>query len=124
MKACAPSPFQFGSRNLLRLALAHQRLTIPASEFFDAAGGVDELLLAGKKRMAGRANADFDIATSRPSVVDGATCTDDSRLEVFRMDVSLHVYKKETKLSHSSGGASGTEAIRQFLEASSKRQRA
>jgi long-chain acyl-CoA synthetase len=44
--------------------------------------------------MAGGTNADLDIATSRPSAIDGATSTDDSRLEVFRVDVSLHVYKR------------------------------
>lgn len=51
--------------------------------------------------MARGTNADLDIATSRPSAIDGATSTDDSRLEVFRVDVSLHVYKKRSKLSHS-----------------------
>ena len=49
--------------NLLRLALGDQSLTVAASEFFDAAGSVDELLFASEKRMASGAYTDLDIAT-------------------------------------------------------------
>src|SRR5215469_12299129 len=78
---------------LLGFALAYQRLTVPAGKFFDAASRVDELLFTGKKRMTGGTNTNLDIATGRPSVIDSTACTNDRRLHVFRMDVSLHVCK-------------------------------
>lgn len=44
--------------------------------------------------MAGGAYTNFDITTSRPGAVDSAACTNDRRLYVLRMDISLHVLKK------------------------------
>jgi hypothetical protein len=37
---------------------------VTAGEFLDPTGGIDELLFASEKRMAGGANADLDIPTS------------------------------------------------------------
>ena len=82
------------SKNLLRLALGNQSLTVAPSEFFDAAGCVDELLFTSEKGMACGAYTDLDIATSRPGAVDSATSASDRRLYVIRMDISLHVFKK------------------------------
>jgi hypothetical protein len=89
--------FKLDREKLLRLALTHHRLTIPAREFLDAASGVDEFLFTSKKRMAGGTNTNLDIAASRPSAIDGATCASDCGLCVVRMDISLHVCKKEVK---------------------------
>jgi hypothetical protein len=89
--------FKSDRERLLRLALTHHRLTIPASEFFDAAGGVDEFLFPSKKRMTGGTNTNLDIAASRPSTINSATCTDDCGLCIVRMDISLHGFKKEFK---------------------------
>jgi hypothetical protein len=89
--------FRSEREKLLRLALTHQGLTISASEFFDAAGRVNELLFTSKKGMAGGTNTNFDIAASRPSAINSATCADDRGLSVVRMDISLHVCKKEVK---------------------------
>jgi hypothetical protein len=86
--------FKSDRERLLRLALTHHRLTIPASEFFDAAGGVDEFLFPSKKRMTGGTNTNLDIAASRPSAIDSATCASDCGVCVVRMDISLHVCKK------------------------------
>ena len=82
------------SLKLLRLALAHQSLTVAASKFFDTTGRVDELLFTSEKGMAGGAYTDLDIATSRPGAVDSATSASDRRLYVVWMDTSLHVFKK------------------------------
>ena len=96
---------------LLGFALAYQRLTVPAGKFFDAASRVDELLFTGKKRMTGGTNTNLDIAASRPSAIDRATCANNRGLCVVRMDVSLHVCQKRTKLSHSPGDASATATL-------------
>jgi len=44
--------------------------------------------------MAGGAYTYLDIATSRPGAVDSATSASDRRLNVIRVDISLHVIKK------------------------------
>ena len=80
---------------LLRLALADQHLTITASEFLDTAGGVDEFLFTSKIGMAGGTNTNLDIAASRPSAINSATCADDCGLCIVRVDISLHGFKKE-----------------------------
>ena len=64
--------FRSDCEKLLRFALTHQRLTVSASEFFDAASRVDELLFTSKKGMAGGTNTNFDIAASRPSAINSA----------------------------------------------------
>jgi hypothetical protein len=89
--------FRSEREKLLRVALTYQGLTISASEFFDAASRVDEFLFTGEKGMAGGTDTNFDIAASRPSAIDSATCADDRGLRVVRMDISLHVCKKEFK---------------------------
>ena len=89
--------FRSERQKLLRLALAHQRLTITASEFFDPAGGVDEFLFTSKIGMASGTNTNLDIAASRPSAINSATCTDDCGLCIVRVDISLHGFKKEFK---------------------------
>src|ERR1700730_5491453 len=83
-----------GCRKLLRLALSNQSLTVAASEFFNATSRVDKLLFTSEKGMASGAYTDFDVATSRPGAVDGATSASDRRLYVIRMNICLHVVKK------------------------------
>ena len=43
-----------------------------AREFLDAAGGIDEFLLAGEERMTCSADADLEITTGGAHVIDGA----------------------------------------------------
>ncbi len=43
-----------------------------AVEFLDAAGGIDEFLLAGEEGVAGGADADFEFTTGGAHVVNGA----------------------------------------------------
>lgn len=45
--------------------------------------------------MAGGAYTYLEIATSRAGAVDRATSASDRRLNVIRMDISLHVIKEK-----------------------------
>jgi hypothetical protein len=72
--------------------------TVAAREFLDAAGGVDELLFPGEKRMAGRADADFDVPLGRASVIDSTAGAGDVGLEILWMNVRFHVWKRVANL--------------------------
>ena len=63
---------------------------VPAIEALDAAGGVHELLLAGKERMAARADLQPNLALGRASLPRSATRTVHACVHVFRMNVRLH----------------------------------
>lgn len=63
---------------------------VAAGEFFDSSGGIDELLLTGKERMAGGTDTDFNVCAGRAGAVGGSTSADDGRLDVFGMDISFH----------------------------------
>src|SRR6516162_7804766 len=103
--------FRSEPKKLLRLARGHQRLTVSASKFFDTASRIDEFLFTRKIGMTGSTNTDLDIAASRPSAIDSATCANNRGLCVVRMDVSLHVCQGRAKLSHSPGDASATATL-------------
>jgi hypothetical protein len=77
----------------LRGAGLHARVS--AREFFDAPGGIDELLLAGKERMARRADADLDVAPRRARMVRGAASAVDRRFDVIGMNICFHDRKRE-----------------------------
>src|SRR5438445_3298041 len=61
-----------------------------ALEALDPAGRVDQLLLAGEERMAGRADLDVDGRHGGAGLDDVAAGTDDGRLLVPRMNAFLH----------------------------------
>lgn len=67
------------------------------SELFYSAGGVDEFLLAGKERMAIRANFHMDIAHRGTGFDHMATGTSDRRRLIFRMDTCLHKFLSNMK---------------------------
>ena len=92
---------QGGYRIQLRLFAAARRFraAVTAREFLDSAGGIDEFLFAGEKRMAGGADADFNITPRRTCVIDGTTRTDDVGLVILRMNVRFHVQKRAHTLS-------------------------
>ena len=75
------------------------RAAVPTGELLYAARGIDEFLLAGEKRMTSGANTDFNVATGRPGMVDGAARANDVGLSVFRMDVRFHGPKGARNLS-------------------------
>ena len=81
----------FGAARCLCAAVA-------ARELLDSAGRIDEFLFAGEKRMAGGANADFNITPRRTGVIDGTTRADDVGLVILRMNVRLHVQKRALNL--------------------------
>ncbi len=59
-------------------------------EFLHAAGGINELLLAGEKGMAGRANTKAQVLFGGASVIDGATGADDLAFHIFGVDIRFH----------------------------------
>jgi hypothetical protein len=66
---------------------------IALGEFFDATGGIDEFLLAGEKRMAGRADTNSNVAPGRASVIHRAACANHVGLVVFWVNACFHVRK-------------------------------
>ena len=59
-------------------------------EFFDSSGRIDEFLLAGKKRMAGRADIDAHIAAGRANLKSIAAGAGYRTELVFGMDFCFH----------------------------------
>ena len=72
---------------------------VTASEFFHPAGGVDEFLLAGEKRMAGGTDADFNVSFGRASMINRAARANDIGLLVIGMNIRLHVKKRAENIA-------------------------
>src|SRR5207245_7896864 len=66
---------------------------VPASEFLDASGGIDELLLAGEKGMTSGTNTDPNIATCGAGMIHRAARADDIRLVILWMNACFHLRK-------------------------------
>jgi hypothetical protein len=66
------------------------QLTVLFLESLDATGAVHVLLLAGEKRMAGRANLQVNLAFGRSRVPRLATGATDNGFDIFRMNSLLH----------------------------------
>ena len=66
---------------------------VTLGEFLNSTCGVDEFLLAGKKRMAGRANTDSNVAPGRAGVIHRAARANDVGLVIFWMDACFHSSK-------------------------------
>ena len=62
-------------------------------ELVHASSGVDELLLAGEKRMASRANAELDVLLGRTRFVRCAAGANDHSLLIIGMNFWLHLEK-------------------------------
>jgi len=73
------------------------RAAVTAGKFLDPPGGIDELLFAGKKRMAGGADANFYVPARRAGVIDRTTGAADLRLVVLRMNVRFHGGKESAQ---------------------------
>src|SRR4029077_18700361 len=80
------------------------------SELFYSAGGVDEFLLAGKERMAIRANFHMDIAHRGTGFDHMATGTSDRRRLIFRMDTCFHKFLSNMKFYNITMGCLQTRA--------------
>ena len=72
---------------------------IAPREFLHAPGCIDELLFPGEKRMARRADADFNVPLGRARVIDSAASADDIGLVIFWMNVRFHVWKRGANCS-------------------------
>jgi len=69
------------------------RAAVALGEFFDATGCIDKLLLAGEKWVAGRADADSDVAPGGAGVIHRAARANHVGLMVFWMNACFHVGK-------------------------------
>ena len=76
--------------NLFLSRARRRRGAVAARELLDAAGRVDELLLAGKERMAGGADADLDVLLGGTGVIDRAAGAANLSLAIIRVDVRFH----------------------------------
>src|SRR5438046_7385287 len=86
----------------IQLSLARARglgAAVTTHEFFHAPGGVDEFLFAGKKRMAGGADADFNVSFGRAGVINRAARANDIGLLIIGMNVRLHIKKRAENLA-------------------------
>ena len=72
---------------------------VTTRELFHAPGGVDEFLFAGKKRMAGSADADFNVSFGGAGVINRAARANDIGLLIIGMNVHLHVEKQAETLA-------------------------
>ena len=84
LSAYSKSQLSFGAASGFGAAVA-------TSEFLDASGCIDKFLFASEKRMAGGANADFNITPRRTRVINNAARAHDIGLMIFRMNARLHV---------------------------------
>lgn len=74
-------------RGALLLLVLH---TVLLQEFLNTAFGVNDLLLAGEKRMAGGANLDVNVLTGRSRFDDITTGAGNRGVKIFRMDTGFH----------------------------------
>ena len=74
--------------------LASFRGAVATGEFLDPAGGIDEFLLAGKERMAGRADTDLDVALGGTSAIISAAGATDDALVIVGMNICFHGLEK------------------------------
>src|SRR6266581_9500663 len=91
-----------GERLYIQLSLARAGglgAAVTTREFFHAPSGVDEFLFAGKKRMAGGTDADFNVSFGRASVINRAARANDIGLLIIGMSVRLHVQKRTHNLA-------------------------
>ena len=94
------APTERGGYRQLSLARAGGLgAAVTAREFFHAPGGVDEFLFAGKKRMAGGTDADFNVSFGRAGVINHAARANDVGLLIIGMNVRLHIEKRVENLA-------------------------
>src|SRR6266404_96722 len=78
---------------LLRRCLGRRLLAITPIKSIDTAGGIDQFLLAGKERMAGRTDFHVQIAFTRRTRLESlAAGTGHCDFVVFRMNSGFHFF--------------------------------
>ena len=94
------APTKRGGYSQLRFAAARGLgAAVAAREFFYPPSGVDEFLFAGKKRMAGGADADFNVSFGRAGVINRAARANDIGVLVIGMNIRLHSQKRVKKIA-------------------------
>ena len=78
-------------RGVVLYVIIFLKFLVLLTEPFDPAGGVDQFLFSGEKRMALRTNFDPDILFGRTDCDLVAAGTLNGRLEIMRMDVCFHI---------------------------------
>ena len=68
--------------------------TVAAGEFFDAPGGIDELLFAREKRMTSGTNADLNITARRAGVINRAARAHNIGIVILWMNGCFHLQKE------------------------------
>ena len=89
-------------RLYIQLSFARARgfgAAVTARKFFHAPGGIDEFLFAREKRMAGGADADFNVSFGRAGVINRAARANDVGLLIIGMNVRLHIQKRANNLA-------------------------
>ena len=66
---------------------------VALGEFFDTTGGVDKLLLAGKKRMTSGADTDSNVALGRAGMIHRTARANDVGLVILWVNACFHVRK-------------------------------
>lgn len=72
---------------------------VTARKFFYSPGSIDEFLFACEKRMAGGADADFNVWFGRASVINRAARANHIGFLIIGMNVRLHVQKRAENLA-------------------------
>src|SRR5437870_11892367 len=67
--------------------------TVAAGEFFDAPGGIDELLFTREKRMTSGTNADLNITARRAGVINRAARAHNIGIVILWMNACFHLQK-------------------------------
>ena len=65
-------------------------IAVAAGEFLDTTCRIDELLLTGEVRVAGRADTDLDILAGRARFIGGTAGADDRGVVVIGMKTGFH----------------------------------
>ena len=89
-----------GYRNQLSFFAAARGLgaAIPAGEFLDAPGGIDEFLFAGEKRMTTGADTDSNVTVRRARVINRTARAHHVGLVIFRMNARFHAEARARNL--------------------------
>jgi len=69
------------------------RAAVTLRELLNATGSIDKFLLAGEKRMAGRADTDSNVAPGRAGLINRAARANDVGLVIFWVNACFHVRK-------------------------------
>src|SRR5215831_6777769 len=92
--AVAVSTRCFKYLKLKSVCLCLRCLPVFSLESFDTAGRIDEFLLAGKERMAFRADFKMDFRFRRAGLKSFATGAFHDRVDIVRMDIRFHQASK------------------------------